>query len=344
MKTWSIKVGQRAVSVKALKAQAEALQSAIRNVQQVPQTVRELSGVIGEREHATVLFTPFSLSGTPIVNPEQYEADKNEFFSSIPDFVNAEAIPGIITKARGMCSKHIPVRDNRRTREDDLAQKTEWAQREKEQRESATKARDEFLARYSNGKKINLQPGQTAIVAQLCYDDSDCMTDYYAPHVSLGPALLLAVTGKKARTESDARQAVAKYPEIAELEWKWHEENYSMGHGNYLKAQDGFFELTYDGITKRVGWEVQFERYDKEVYVFRGYQHNTAPARGNGNGIEVRQNEELNGVEVVFPAKPAQEVIDNLKSHGFRWSFKSSLWYKRYSTEAWEFAQALKGA
>lgn len=43
--------------------------------------------------------------------------------------------------------------------------------------------------------------------------------------------------------------------------------------------------------------------------------------------IIIRENQELNGIEVVFSEKPSQEVIDILKSQGFRWSFKKRLWY-----------------
>jgi hypothetical protein len=48
-------------------------------------------------------------------------------------------------------------------------------------------------------------------------------------------------------------------------------------------------------------------------------------------GVEVRKNEEKGGIEISFPSKPAQSVIDELKGKGFRWSSFNSVWWKRYN-------------
>lgn len=66
-------------------------------------------------------------------------------------------------------------------------------------------------------------------------------------------------------------------------------------------------------------------------------------ATGTG-GAQVRFNREHNGVEIQFPGKPAQEVIDRCKAAGFRWSKFSKVWYKKFSTYAWASAHTIAGA
>jgi hypothetical protein len=47
--------------------------------------------------------------------------------------------------------------------------------------------------------------------------------------------------------------------------------------------------------------------------------------------VTVTKNEEKGGIEIRFPQKPSQEVINNLKANGYRWSSFASVWWKRYS-------------
>jgi hypothetical protein len=65
-----------------------------------------------------------------------------------------------------------------------------------------------------------------------------------------------------------------------------------------------------------------------------------APARVSVSGVTVTENDEKDGIEVRFPAKPAPEVLERLKANGWRWSRFSS-WYTRRTDAARKFAEAL---
>ena len=52
-------------------------------------------------------------------------------------------------------------------------------------------------------------------------------------------------------------------------------------------------------------------------------------------------NQELNGIEVKFDAKPLQATLDGLKKLGFRWHNKKKLWYAKNTPERLEMAQAI---
>lgn len=68
-----------------------------------------------------------------------------------------------------------------------------------------------------------------------------------------------------------------------------------------------------------------------------------APVTGE-TGIIAKLNAEKGGVEIKFPGKPAQSVIDNVKAHGFRWSRFSGVWWAKDRPAAREFAFGLAGA
>ena len=59
---------------------------------------------------------------------------------------------------------------------------------------------------------------------------------------------------------------------------------------------------------------------------------------------KIIMNEEKNGIEIYFNEKPAEEIRNNLKLNGFKWSRYSSCWYNKQSDAAINFANSLKNA
>ena len=56
---------------------------------------------------------------------------------------------------------------------------------------------------------------------------------------------------------------------------------------------------------------------------------------------KVNLNQELNGIEISFAAKPEGATLEALKANGFRWSPKNKLWYAKQTAERVQFAQTL---
>lgn len=59
--------------------------------------------------------------------------------------------------------------------------------------------------------------------------------------------------------------------------------------------------------------------------------------------INVTLNNEKNGIEIQFDGKPEVEVIEALKSNGFRWSGKHKMWFAKQTDERIQFANSLNG-
>lgn len=52
-------------------------------------------------------------------------------------------------------------------------------------------------------------------------------------------------------------------------------------------------------------------------------------------------NKEKNGLEIYFKNKPGDNVLELLKMYKWRWNHNKSCWFKKYSRENEEFAQAV---
>ena len=57
--------------------------------------------------------------------------------------------------------------------------------------------------------------------------------------------------------------------------------------------------------------------------------------------VNVILNEEKNGIELRFDDKPEAEVIEALKSNGFRWSGKQKMWFAKQTDESMAFVNEM---
>jgi len=76
------------------------------------------------------------------------------------------------------------------------------------------------------------------------------------------------------------------------------------------------------GTNNSIG-ELIYKRI-REMSFYVKPNNSEVPANGE---IRIVENHEMNGIEIYFPEKPSQEVIDKLKSYGWRWHGKKRCWY-----------------
>jgi len=201
-------------------------------------------------------------------------------------------------------------------------------------------------------QSIEIPKGKMGICLDECFDDSDMMTDYFCPH-RLVKRRLLAIVRSQAERESLARRIVEQIPDLKEIEFDWKTEKYSMGHGNYLTAKsshrtsmENAYRFNYGGKEGEVPifYEVTFTSYGREIphekYYLGDLTEKSGPS-SSGNGKEIRENKEKNGVEIIFNSKPDDSILMRLKGHGWRWSRFNQLWYNKLNPENLEFAKSL---
>lgn len=210
----------------------------------------------------------------------------------------------------------------------------------------ADRLRDDAIER---GRKFAalLIPASTTglIIARLERDDSDCQTDYWGS--STLKSHILAVSPHRKALFPEMRKGAARFEGTAHLaednKAQEHRENYSGGGGNYLKA----------GYRHSNGWTISKGWYDHDkpdtgtLYLLgMGLHSLELPSASPAilpptEGVTVRENEDKDGFEVVFAAKPSRQVLDLLKSHGFRWSGSQGLWYAKRTDERRTFLSSL---
>ena len=347
MAIWTIKAGNTELKVKSLKAEKKLLSSALYNLVNTSQFMKSITGIKGkdETKRSSICMTLFQKN--KLENPELFEKEKNEFLVSLPELIEKKDIPDLVQKAKEIHVKHIPVVDERIT----VAEIEERDKQYKQQKEETEKKNQEFIDKYCKPEPFKIPKGMMVVYLKITFDNSESMTDYFDSHRSIGKEMLLAIVPKQRRTERLTRSVLNNYPELSKLNWTWHVENWSMGHGTYLMSEwtDNIFKQNaYDGRTKvSTRYEISFNEYTQEMYPYKDYVE-----YGTGNsvevddeivdGITVRRNEAKNGIEIKFPDKPSDEIRTRLKSRGFRYSRRQKIWYTRFSEDKLKFAESFK--
>jgi hypothetical protein len=221
---------------------------------------------------------------------------------------------------------NMPIIDKRKSIEELKTEHEAYVKRTEEQEREQV----EFEV-----KSIEIPRGMRGVKLSICYDDSDITTDYYCPHREV-ESFLLAIIPEGKRLEATLRNVIERIPILKDIEWEWRKEDYSMGHGLYLTSKNSPFprEIKGKGVINCHG-NIEFVHGGTKMIPHPEYYLGEInPKAGNGSKMDVeevtlRENPQLDGMEVIFPFKPEPPIIEGLKSLGFRWSFKQGLWYRR---------------
>jgi hypothetical protein len=345
--TYTVTLNGKVVGIKAKKEIAEAIGSKLKMPLNLRRHFRQITGVVGEKESTTLLWSPFG-PDKPLTDEEGYKVALEAYIQGLPAVLSPENVGPYLKQAAEICNKHMPVSDERETKEQVILRQANYtvAQHERDLEAAA------WRARWCKPEEVAIPEGMMAVYLEINFSDSDSMVDYFCPHHAIGPGMLLALVPKQAEKQAIARRVLEGYPELAKLEWGWHTDNYSMGHGNYLESSVFGTEKhhAYDGREEVAVWyEIRFNAYDKSMRAYRDYPGTQPLSSGpvqigeKVDHVTIRRNEGHNGIEVVFPAKPEVSVLEALKALGFRWSRPQGLWYARYSEELLKQVKNLVG-
>jgi|SRR3990167_5455777 len=188
--------------------------------------------------------------------------------------------------------------------------------------------------------KARFKPENRLIMIAECVNDSDGMTDYYNPCKPLKKWILAEVPEGK-RDLRILQETINRFPKLRGLKWTEHREGFSMNHFGYSLTSEyidlseeaelyrggntkkGFYRVDFSPISYEGTKEIWDEKPDSESAQNKVFSFDE-------RGAHFTHNKEKNGLEIRFKTKPSQEVINTLKSNGFRWSGFNKCWYKRY--------------
>lgn len=226
----------------------------------------------------------------------------------------------------------------------DLTARTIKQEEERRQvKEQAEKERREAIERGREvAARLIPQGAKGLIVAVLKVDDSDPYSDYY--NTKETDAHILAVTMHTRDLFPEMRKAAAVFEPTKDLATadasKEQRNRYTGGGGYYLGDWTGW------RVRKEVFYKSGISDHDLELLGRGKHSLNVAPVAEQAepmkvDGVTVRENEERDGVEIIFPAKPADDVRERMKALGFRWSRPQGLWYAKRTAERLQFAKSL---
>ena len=334
-------------NLNAGKIQVKRFNDAFRKLNSEHNTRVELYGITGVDEHSSCMIEICGRNVRPEVAAAQDRI--GQLFNFTLTSKNAADVVTEIEAAIPALVASRPVDDNRRTPDQDAAQKAEFAENQRKQADDEKQKRQVFDSLYGSGQALTIPAGSVVVTASLKYDNSDLMSDYFDTHATLSPDYVLLIARKQAETESLARQAVSLFEILRGHEFSWHTEKYSLGHGNYLQSKAFELPAELHGCRQRYGagdvthghWEIEFSHAScSTMMALKGYGEAPVPIEptASAEGITVSENTEKAGIEIRFPNKPSDDVLSSLHANGWRWARGSRCWYKRASDDARRFA------
>jgi len=292
------------------------------------------------KESSAVLYDVFGQES------ETYKRERQKLFDRFNGEISKANLQEFLAAAED--AKNVIIFERRI--EDKRKSKDELEQQQKEVTErmaQAAKAQEEF-----DRQAVEIPAGKMGIMLVECFDDSDMMTDYFNPHRPVNE-WLLAIVKKQAQKESLARRVVNRVPDLKAIDFEWHTENYSMGHGNYLQAknshrtgQENAYRFGAEKGNVAIFYEIQFGCYKGKAIPHPDYYLGDLTEAGikeidKANGKTVRENTEKQGVEILFDERPSDQILTRLKANGWRWSRFNRVWYNKLTPENLDFAKAL---
>jgi predicted RNA methylase len=315
-------------NVSAGPRQAKDFNRAAARLRAEGQSRDELYGVIGGTERKSTVMAMCSP-----VRPEVTALDEaiREKYGYEVTSASVRQIIADYEAATIEAAKTRPVEDNRVTPEEQAERNAVSAAREaayQAQRDAEQSVMRTVIAKAPAGAKA-------LIFAEYHVDNSDPMTDYFDSRTVRTVAIGWRLTSRE--DFRALRSAAGQFAETAHLASGdvEHRDNYSMGGGNYLSD--------HGSDRSGTGWVVRSRELPcTYVQLTEDAIPETAAAPVAAGSVTVTPSSlgREGIVEVRFAERPAYDVLEGLKAHGFRWARANRCWYGKDAAYAQSLADA----
>lgn len=358
--------------------QTKQVEQAIKDLTWAGKTYTEVNGVVGGEEHRSTYMNLFG-GGREDVSAKLQEI--GERFGWSITIANHKEIIAACVEATAWAKSTIPEIDKRRTVEQVAESQKIWQENEEKNRlegEARKQRREALPAKYPHLLTIQANPktsshalGAKNLRLELARAFQGVKFSVKSDSFSGGDSI--DVDWTDGPTTAEVKQVADRYME-GSFDGMTDSYNYDsdrvftdvFGGAKYVQEQRKASPDFIRRVALSMGYSeeaVSFDEwgnlkmtagYDEERRVMREVHETTdtttPPASTTQDppapleGVTVTENEEHDGVEIRFPAKPATEVLDSLKARGFRWSKFSACWYRKRSPETLAFAQSFIAA
>ncbi|MFW5958313.1 MAG: LPD29 domain-containing protein [Desulfosalsimonas sp.] len=368
LRTYKFDVNGKEIRIKARKDDAKGMVRILKLVGgDIRRHCRELYGVIGENEKGADYFSPFS-APVELADEESFQAEAQEFFDSLPDLITLDAWPDIKARALEIYEKHVPVSDKRQTPEERAEQirksnerAAEEERKSRAKKEAMEKEQAKLLQQYDY-----LEPGSFSDYAVAAKNIRTELKRKYPGHkfqvrsnsFSLGDSIDVRWTDGP--TEEEVSKIVGKYQQgnfdgmqDMYIDDYWAPWANTFGGSKYVQTHRDLSEQVRKQIAADLGYsdynpldsdipdqvhmEIRRIAADTSFYTPQ-QQEETAEDTGTDTRVEIRANQQKQGIEIRFSQKPAPGILAILRENGFRWHKKRKFWYAKQTTKTWAVA------
>lgn len=312
---------------------------------------RELGGELNGRQYESEVMVIGGSNGLPLTDPDGYDQKMAEFFDWFPDpYVPADQ-PELLRRGREIRAAHMPIQDDRLTDEQVKQRQEKIDAQEREHKERQEKICQQLGV---GPEEIKTPDGMMAVYLQCTYNDSDVIAEHYHPDAGYGPPQLLAHVRKGARTEKLARQVIAKYPELARLNWQWKKSDGRYSTPHLIGPSMGICEHLRGRTDKpNFIYRVYIDCFRENLPTYKNYGAGKSEKQNTGNtespeefyfaGITIAVKPDRDWTWIEFSAKPAEEIAGKISGLGFRRSEKrqGEQWFAKKTVKAEEIKSAL---
>lgn len=336
-----ISIGGHELNFDTPKSEAEAIRDYIAGkLLELNKWCRELTGHVNGVTYESELMNFFG--SYPLPDPDGYKKAVDEFFEWFPDpYVKADE-QELRRRVKEIRDAHMPTTDKRLTDEEVKARQEKIDADSREYRERQEKI---FQQLGVSEEEIKTPDGYMAVYLQCTYNDSDMMADHYHPDAGYGPPQLLANVPKGARTEKLARSVIAKYPELAKLNWSWQKSDGRYATPQLIGPAMGICEHLPDRPDKpNYIYRIYLGCFRENLNPYKNYGKNSSaqtPATAENTVPDFTFSVEIGGLTVsgktdrdwtwiTFSAHPPQEIVNRLNALDFNPSKKMPVkWYAK---------------
>jgi conjugative element/phage-associated large polyvalent protein len=339
----------------------------------VEQYFLELSGIINGEERESKIYIMFGKND--IRNPETLDQDLTQYITSFPEIFTTDNIGEVINARDDFMNEHMLIQDNRKTLEEKQEDKEKMVklneQHAKERAEQ--KVKDDivkakllkeypYLLIFDNNTKLSSHAHCAKnIRAELKRKYPNFKFSVTSESFSMGNAVRVGWTDGPTEKEIGniaKRYEYGTFNGMIDMYESHHSVfNDTFGSIKYASTSRTLTKQRYIEAAEAMKVHIVFDQHDNMDYIKNDrdvqrrvsnwvrdtsfYVKQEVPVETDGTENGVRYNSAKNGIEIKFDSKPEQEVIDNLKSKGFRWSRFSKVWWRKYSEADMKLAQEI---
>jgi len=215
---------------------------------------------------------------------------------------------------------------------------------------------EELKNLLTTGEKLSVPKGKKAILLNVCTGNNDNIGDYLKKHNPV-ISVLLGIADDKNSLSFSLNSIIEKYPELSKLKWSHHTDYLKNSERNYMRTEPiGKFKQEHGEVDYWYELNSFYGNPENESFnLYSNYERQTIHTKNalltrkdnldpiyESQTVSYYRNLDKNGIEIHFPDKPNEAVLELLNESKFKYHRFKKFWYGANSITNLNVAESLK--